>query len=451
MRPYTFLTRGVRPAPTERTSRSAAPRDLIGIGIGPFNLGLAALLDSLNAVDVLFFDEKPKFDWHPGLLLEGTTLQVPFLADLVTLVDPTSPYTFLNYARDRQRLYRLYFLERFHVPRREYDDYCRWVADRLASCRFGRRVEAVRWVGTDGTFEVLVSDPTGTLECQRARNIVVGVGTVPVTPPPFARVLGPDVFHSAEFAFRRKRCRDARSITVIGSGQSGAEVYLALLEEQPRHGYRLDWMTRSSGFFPMESSKLALEHFSPNYVRYFYRLPEPLKERLVADQSLLYKGIDAETIRQIYDLLYEHTVGGGEPPGRLLPMTEVLATERADAGYRLRCRQWQQGAEFHHASECVVLATGYEPEVPACLDELRPLIHFDAAGRYRVQMDYRLELASEVRGRVFVQNGELHTHGVGAPDLGLGAYRSAVIVNSLLGRTVYALPERTSFTQFGAG
>ncbi|MCA3749493.1 MAG: SidA/IucD/PvdA family monooxygenase, partial [Rubrobacter sp.] len=65
--------------------------DLLGIGIGPFNLSLAALLEPVEEVEALFVEKKPRFEWHPGLLMEGTTLQVPFLADLVTMADPTSP------------------------------------------------------------------------------------------------------------------------------------------------------------------------------------------------------------------------------------------------------------------------------------------------------------------------------------------------------------------------
>ena len=46
---------------------------------------------------------------------------------------------------------------------------------------------------------------------------------------------------------------------------------------------------------------------------------------------------------------------------------------------------------------------------------------------------------------LFVQNAELHSHGVGAPDLGLGAHRNAMIVNALCGREVYAVRERNVF------
>ena len=53
------------------------------------------------------------------------------------------------------------------------------------------------------------------------------------------------------------------------------------------------------------------------------------------------------------------------------------------------------------------------------------------------------------RGRIFVQNGEEHTHGLSAPDLGMGAYRSARILASLTGREVYPLERRIAFQDFG--
>jgi lysine N6-hydroxylase len=66
-------------------------RDVVGIGLGPFNLGLAALLDGApEDVDAAFLERDAEFAWHEGMLIEGTTLEVPFLADLVTLADPTS-------------------------------------------------------------------------------------------------------------------------------------------------------------------------------------------------------------------------------------------------------------------------------------------------------------------------------------------------------------------------
>ncbi|MEY6569852.1 SidA/IucD/PvdA family monooxygenase, partial [Streptomyces sp. PGLac3x] len=77
--------------------------------------------------------------------IDGATLQVPFLADLVTLADPASPWSFLSYLRHRRRLFPFYFAERFHIHRAEYDAYCRWVAENLPGLHFGHQVDAVRW------------------------------------------------------------------------------------------------------------------------------------------------------------------------------------------------------------------------------------------------------------------------------------------------------------------
>ena len=147
---------------------------MIGVGLGPFNLGLAALLDRTD-VDAVFFDDKPEFAWHPGLMLPGAEIQVPFLADLVTLADPTSPHSFLNYLHEQGRLYRFYFHERFHVLRAEYEAYCRWVAARLPGCRFSHRVDAIRPV--EGGWAVWARGTE-----YRARQVVLGVGCVPWVP-----------------------------------------------------------------------------------------------------------------------------------------------------------------------------------------------------------------------------------------------------------------------------
>ncbi|NUV64351.1 SidA/IucD/PvdA family monooxygenase, partial [Streptomyces sp. CAI-85] len=81
------------PHPQPPYSAPDTPRDLVGVGIGPCNLSLAALAHPLAELDAVFYDQAPAFAWHPGLLLDGSRIQVPFLADLVTLADPTSPWS----------------------------------------------------------------------------------------------------------------------------------------------------------------------------------------------------------------------------------------------------------------------------------------------------------------------------------------------------------------------
>jgi lysine N6-hydroxylase len=97
----------------------------------------------------------------------------------------------------------------------------------------------------------------------------------------------------------------------------------------------------------------------------------------------------------------------------------------------------------------VVLATGYQHPIPSCVKNLSGLIAWDEKQRYQVSLDYRLKKTKETENEIFVQNAELHTHGVGAPDLGLGAYRNSVIINTLTGREIYPVQKRNVFQQFG--
>jgi len=80
--------------------------DFVAVGVGPFNLGLAALSAPIDGLDGAFLEQRPEFDWHPGLMIEGATIQVPFLADLVSMADPTSPFSYLNFLKQRGRIDR---------------------------------------------------------------------------------------------------------------------------------------------------------------------------------------------------------------------------------------------------------------------------------------------------------------------------------------------------------
>ncbi|MFG3658963.1 lysine N(6)-hydroxylase/L-ornithine N(5)-oxygenase family protein [Streptomyces sp. NPDC047706] len=436
-----------------------APRDLVGIGIGPLNLSLAALAHPLAELDAVFYEQRPAFEWHPGLLVDGTTVQVPFLADLVTLADPASPWSFLNYLRTRERLFPFYFAERLHIRRSEYDAYCRWVSENLSGLHFRHQVDAVRWNCERDVFEVDFTrlDTAGEAESlgrTYTRNIVLGIGTEPYVPDPLAPLVeapGVPVIHAADYLDHRDALLAAEHITVVGSGQSGAEVFLDLLRHRPAGRERLHWIGRSEAFAPMEYSKLGLEHFTPDYTRYFHALSEPVREQLVASQWQLHKGIDTGTIAAIHDELYRRNLGGGWPDAILTPGVRVRTAGRiATTQVELHLEHIQQGTRSRLTTHAVVLATGYrERPLTRILAGLDPYLRRDSHDRPRIDEEFRLVLDPSVTGTAYVQNASLHTHGVGTPDLGLAAWRSATILNALTGKEPYPLPHRTAFTTFG--
>ncbi|MBV0925899.1 SidA/IucD/PvdA family monooxygenase [Halomicroarcula limicola] len=423
-------------------------RDVVGVGVGPFNLGLAAMLDSVEAdVDAVFLERDAEFNWHEGMLLEGTTLEVPFLADIVTLADPTSDYSYLNYLREMGRIYEFYFYETFQIPRREYNDYLQWVVDELDTPQFSREVTAVQWDEEAEHYLVVARHPDTNERFEyRGEHLALGVGSRPQLPEHLRGHSEEDVFHTAKYRYNRERVLDADSVTIVGSGQSAAEVFEDLLERQVDHEYRLDWLTRSEGFFPMEYSKLGLQHFTPEYEQYVYDLPQATKDDLIPNQDLLYKGVDPGTSADIYDLLYRRSIGDREPDVGLFAMTAVRDLASVGGLYALDCHQWQTREDFVHESEVVILGTGYDRPVPALLEPLEDAIHWDAKGRYEVTEDHRLEI--DHSGDIFLQNAELHTHGVGVPDLGLGCYRNTKFVNRLVGYEAYPEDSDTVFQDF---
>ncbi|MDM7886655.1 SidA/IucD/PvdA family monooxygenase [Curtobacterium sp. RHCKG23] len=430
---------------TTSTSTSTTVRDLVGIGIGPFNLGLACLTDPVADVDAVFLDRADGFAWHHGMMLDDATIQVPFLADLVTMADPTSPYSFLAWLKETGRLYPFFIREDFHPLRVEYDAYCRWAAERLDTLRWGRRVVAVEHDPDADLFTVHAETADGP-ERYLTRHVVLGIGTEPAVPDALRDLDGP-VVHSAGYLPARDDLRSADSIAVLGSGQSAAEVYRDLLEGIRDGGYRLDWITRSPRFFPMEDTKLTLEMTSPEYTDHFHALPREVRDRLGREQRGLYKGISADLVDEVYDTLYRMSVRGPVPTTLRTDTSVVAADWLPDRDrFRLTLRHGQLGTEVEHEVARLVLATGYRPRTPDFLAPVEHLVARDDRGRFAVARDLHIDTLG---GRIWVQNAEEHTHGLTAPDLGMGAWRNASIIRSVTGRAVYGLEERIAFQEFG--
>lgn len=419
--------------------------DFIGIGIGPFNLGLACLAEPLDGLDALFLDQRPGFDWHPGMLLEGAGMQTPFLADLVTMADPTSRYSFLNYLKQEGRLYPFYIRESFFPLRAEFNAYCQWAAARLSNLRFNRRVEAVSH--EHGVYRLEVRNTlTGAGECYLTRRLVLGTGTEP-TVPACCEGVRDKLLHSADYVGNKLRLQMQPSITVLGSGQSAAEIYYDLLQDIDRYGYELNWISRSPRFFPLEYTKLTLEMTSPEYIDYFHALAPQKRDRLIAAQKGLYKGINRSLIDDIHELLYRKQLNG-TCETRLLCNTALTGC-RYDAArerFELDLQQQEQGSCGRLYSAALVAATGYEYREPAFLAGIEQRLRRDAAGRLDIARGYTVDIAA---AEVFVQNVGLYSHGLATPDLGMACYRNASILRAVMGREVYPVETRIAFQTFG--
>ncbi|MGJ7030948.1 lysine N(6)-hydroxylase/L-ornithine N(5)-oxygenase family protein [Niabella hirudinis] len=421
--------------------------DIAGIGIGPFNLGLAALSEPLKDIKTIFIEQKPEFSWHEGMMIPGTTLQVSYLADLVTLADPSSKFSYLNYLRKSNRLLQFGIHEKSYITRSEYNRYCRWVCTQLNNLQFGCCVKMIAYNTAHNYFEIkmknTVDNKTDTI---LAKHIVVGAGTRPAIPERFDDYLGENVIHSSSYLYYKDDIMRAKNIAVVGSGQSAAEIFFDLLNSVNSSSTRLNWLTKSDRFYAMEHTKLNYEMTSPDYIDFFYGLDREVKEQLLKNQFSLYKGINHQLIDAIYDKLYYMHMEEQKQQVAIHPHVELTGIiKRADNEYALTFYHNAAKKNFGVLSDFVILATGYQYGFPHFLRQLKNLIQFDQSGNYKVNRNYSIDDAD----RLFVQNAEMHTHGFNTPDLGLGAYRNAVIINSILGGKTYPIDEATCFQTFG--
>ena len=423
--------------------------DIIGIGIGPFNLSLASLLNHKDChLKTVFFDKKEKFIWHQGMLMPDTTLQVPFLADLVTMVDPTNKYSFLNYLQEKQRLFQFYFKESFFLPRIEYNNYCQWVCSQLENLNFGCLVKQILPINKG--FNVIV-ECDGKIKNYECKNLVIGIGTSPNIPDCTKNIvknLENQCFHSSDFMknFDELLKKKKSDIILVGSGQSAGEIFYKLIQNDFNN---IHWVTDDEGFFPMEYTPLALEHFSPDYMDFFYILSEEARKNLLKKQDFLYKGINSNLLKNIYSMLYQKIILNNEKSIKLNSNLKLIQTCQNQGKICCDFVHNYTNTSSKISADYVILATGYQQASLDFMSELDPCIKKQPCGSYDIYRNYEVNYQHpNGMGRIFVQNMGLCTHGVGTPDLGLSAHRSATIINRILDKEFYKLSRNNILSNF---
>lgn len=420
--------------------------DFIAIGVGPMNLGLACLTEPITELTGIFLDKKEKFDWHAGMLLEDTTLQIPFMADLVTLADPTSPFSFLNYIKEQGRIYSFYIRENFLLLRNEYNQYCQWVLKKLSNVYFQTEVIETTYDETKQCYTVFTRcTKTKEQKVYTCRKLILGTGNQPYIPNCCKELKGKAI-HSSSYLSHKSELQSKKSITVVGSGQSAAEIFYDLLQEIDQKGYELNWITRSPRFFPLEYSKLTLEMTSPEYVDYFFNLPSNKRSDLIQYQKQLYKGINQDLIANIYDLIYTKRLTN-DIKINLRTNSEVakVVYDESLKHFYLEIHQHEQDKHYKLHTEGLVLATGYAYQQPTFIEGIKDRIRWDKKQRYDVHRNYAIDHQGT---DIFVQNAELHTHGFVTPDLGMACYRNSFIIKELTGKDYYAIEKRVAFQKF---
>lgn len=418
--------------------------DIIGVGFGPSNLALAIAATehnsgaaSASAVNTLFLEQQSQFGWHRGMLIDDATMQVSFLKDLVTLRNPASEFSFLYYLHSKGRLVDFINCKNLFPLRVEFHDYFEWAATKVRDLvAYQHQVIAVEPVMCDGVVQYLDvvarrGGGSGDLMTYRTRNVVVSMGLEPRLPA--GAVLGPRIMHNHSFLHRIEDLDPStvNRLTVVGAGQSAAEVTAFLHSRFPRA--EVCAVFSRFGYSPSDDSPFANRVFDPDAVDQFYLAPEDVKQMIMSyHANTNYSVVDLDLIEDLYRRVYQEKVLGTERL-RILHASCLSEVAETESGVRITVESLVTGERVVLDSDALVYATGYRPADPIpLLGDVGRYCCRDEQGRLRVERNYRVVTAPTVCCGVYLQGGTEHTHGITSSLLSNTAIRCAEILQAVI-------------------
>jgi L-ornithine N5-oxygenase len=408
--------------------------ELLAIGAGPSNLALAVALEELApdlAANSLIIERAAAVEWQPGLLLPWVKSQASFIKDLVTLRNPSSEFSFLNYLFTIGRLDDFINMGSFTPYRQEISEYFKWVANRLPSVGLRLRcgchsIEPLRDSGGElAGWRTLLDDGTTVT----SRYLVIGVGRDPYVPPVFAGLPSRHVVHSTryrprvagldkEFPYR---------VAVIGSAQSAAEMFAALQKDLPHS--QIAWVMRSIGVGGYEKTKFTNELYYPAFVDDFFQARHEGREQLLRElHRTNYSGIEPWFVDDLYEDHYIDRLTNGDRK-KIIAMTDIAAATATADGVTLELSNRRTGEVTELRRDLVFLGTGFAREMPALIRGLGGAIGLD---QIQVNRQYRLIVDEPSTAACYLQGVNDATHGIGDFLLSVVACRAGDIVNDIL-------------------
>jgi L-ornithine N5-monooxygenase len=417
--------------------------ELLAVGAGPSNLALAVALEELApglARDSLVIERDQEVSWQKGMLLPEALSQVSFLKDLVTLRNPRSKFSFLNYMHAIGRLDQFVNMGCFVPYRIELAGYLKWTAEQLSQVdiEMGRECARISPVWTNGTLTGWSTEMTDG-DTIRSRYLVVGAGRDIRIPEPLQGVAQERVIHSTQYLQRIAKLRKdlPYRVAVIGGGQSAAELFTAVQNDLPE--CKPTMVMRSIGLNYYETSKFNNELFYPSFVdEFFVSRPEARKQMLKELHHTNYSGLAPGMMDSLYRSVYLDRLNGR---GRLEMITTHDITSARDDGDEivLELTDWRTGAVQELRTDLVLLGTGFSTEMPQMVRHVADAIGLE---KIEVTRDYRLVIDRPSTAACYLQGVNEATHGIADSLLSILAIRSNDILQDILTHRA-AHPENT--------
>ena len=420
--------------------------DMVGIGFGPSNLALAAIVDEQQTdnISAIFLEKKSDFNWHANMLLDGAEMQISFLKDIATLRNPSSPFTFLNYLHNVGRLDLFTNLRNFYPSRIEFNDYFRWVADQLKkyvkySCDVidiipyegdPHNVLEIIYQECDAENNVIVSSLL-------ARNIIVATGGEAKIPQNVKiNTDSQRIWHASHYLEKINQYKSSANhkyhFCVIGSGQSAAEITYDLHQSFPSSTVMC--MYSGFGLKVSDDSEFINELFLPASVDLFYKASEDIRKKInEAHRDTNYAVVDAELIQKLYRIKYEETVTGKQRL-QFNRFSTIESVTETDLDVEIEFTNSLAKSMLNHLHvDALILATGYTHSIPPFV--LRNLVEYfrlTPSGLPSVTRHHQIETVSQFKAGIFLQGYNQHSHGLSDTLLSVSSIRAKDIFDQIV-------------------
>jgi len=403
--------------------------DFIAVGAGPSNLSLVSQAyenTHINDRNFLILEKKNEVCWHPGMLLPGSRLDTHFAKDLITMINPKSEFTFLNFLLEQNRLEGFLNCGTPHPYRVEFDRYLRWCASKISKhLRTGydvTRIEKKQGNGyavhcrlADGSQSELITD-----------NVVLGMGGQPKMICDLtgneSRVIHSDAFIQ-KIAKIKKFNRDQK-ILVVGAGQSSGELIRYLLNSTLNN---IDIVLSDYALTAKEGTAFINESYNGEFIDRFYNMTPEMKSWFCEKRrNMNYGVVDEKVIDGLYNEYY-FAKNFDERKVNFLSFCKVEDISLDNDSVNVQLKNREYGNIFEKSYDYVVLATGYS--FSQNKEILSHLIHSNVLD---VERDYSVKgITTPSGGSIFLNGNVSQSHGPAEDVLSVISHRSRDILESI--------------------
>lgn len=423
--------------------------DILGIGFGPANIAVAALLDETDCFNnYLFLEQAENPVWQSEMLFENAldihsnVQNIPY-RDLATLRSPRSRFTFMNYLHESGLLMEYLNMDLLMPMRPDYAAYIRWVSDQLADkVKTGVFVKSVEIVKKNDSTIYRVETTSGMTYF--SRHVIIGIGRPPLIPHIFEKNVDSErIFHINQYLSKSRALLEsgAKKIAVIGSSQSAVEIVLHLSKIEPR--IEIHSIFRRFAYPLKDTNPFMSEIFFPEFTDLYYNADKTLKSLIDRDVFRTnYGACDMDILEELYRQVYYDKMHH-QNRIELQSMSFVEEVKKVDGGVALKIKNAKTNNIRHETYDGIILATGFRnigPEssnikIPSLIEKMKECLALDEDGCVDVSREYSAKLKPELSAAGgLILNGLCESsHGMSdAGSLSLLSLRAKTIVDNLL-------------------